>query len=56
MKTEKIMILTKLQPAALKSTSRMKLMRKQSVQVVDPHNVDVHHTVAGYSQIDFFDG
>ena len=56
MEIEKNMIFTILQPATVESTSCMQLMRKQGVQVIDQHNVDVHHTAADYSQLDFFDG
>jgi hypothetical protein len=52
----KIVIFIIIEPARVESTSRMKFMRKQSVKVIDPHNVDVHNTLAGSSQIDFCDG
>ena len=50
------MSFTLLEPAAAKSTSRMKWMRQQRVQVIDHPIIDAHHTAAGYSQIDFSDG
>ena len=56
MKSMKIVIFIPLEPAALKSTSRMKFMTKTRVKVIDHANVEVHHTLAGSSQIDFFDG
>ena len=56
MKSIKIVLFIPMQPTAVKSTSRMKFMTKTRVQVIDHANVDVHHTLAGSSQIDFFDG
>ena len=41
---------------SVRSTSHMKFMRKQRVQVIDHLSFDVHNTLAGSSQIDFFDG
>ena len=51
-----IVIFIIIEPARVESTSRMKLMRKQGVKVIDHYNVDVHNTLAGSSQIDFVDG
>ena len=45
-----------IEPARVESTSLMKLMRKQSVKVIDHPNVGVHNTLAGSTQIGFFDG
>ena len=56
MKSMKISFFIPMQPAAVKSTSRMKFMTKTRVQVIDHYNVDVHNTLAGSSQIGFFDG
>ena len=52
----KFVIFIPLEPARVESTSRMKLMRKQSVQVIDHPNVDVHNTLAGSRRIDLLDG
>jgi hypothetical protein len=56
MKSMKIVIFIIIEPARVESTSRMKLMRKQRVEVIESHNVGFHHTLAGSTQIDFFDG
>ena len=56
MKSMKIVIFIIIEPARVESTSRMKFMRKQSFQVIDPQSFDVHNTLAGSTQIDFFDG
>ena len=56
MKSMKIVIFISLQPAAVKSTSRMKFMTKSVSPRRHHNNVDVHNTLAGSSQIDFFDG
>ena len=56
MKIMKIVIFIPIEPAPVESTSRMKFITKTRVEVIDHPNVDVHHTLAGSSQIDFFDG
>ena len=56
MKNMKIVIFISLKPARVESMSRIKLMIKQSVKVIDHYNVDVHNTLAGPIRIDFLDG
>ena len=56
MKSMKFVISIPMQPARVKSTSRMKFMRKSVSPRRHPHNVGVHNMLAGSSQIDFFDG
>ena len=56
MKSMKIVIFIIIEPARVESTSRMKFMSKTRVQVIDHPSFDVHNTLAGSSQIEFFDG
>ena len=56
MENMKILIFIPIEPARVESTSRMKVMRKQ-MRPRRPHrNVGFHHTLAGSSRTDFFDG
>ena len=50
MKNMKIVIFIIMQPARVESTSRMKLMRKQSVKVIDHPSFDVHNTLAAQAK------
>ena len=49
----KIVIFIIVEPARVESTSRMKCSTRSVSPRRQPHNVDVHHTLAGSTQIDF---